>query len=449
MKVHFIAIGGSAMHNLAIALQQKGYRVTGSDDALFDPSRSRLEKHGLLPEKMGWHPERIDSTLDFIILGMHAKPDNPELLRAQELGLKIWSYPEFIYEQSKTKTRVVIAGSHGKTSITAMILHVMHYHNRDCDYMVGAQLEGFDNMIKLTEHNEFMVLEGDEYLSSPLDKQPKFLHYKPNVALISGIAWDHINVFPTYENYRRQFALFIEAIEPGGALIYNSTDGEVKELVEEHPKEVKKFAYGLPEFEVHDGEIILQTPDEEVPLKIFGNHNLNNLEGARWLCNQMGVTDEEFYEAIAEFEGASRRLEKIIDRPQLTAYRDFAHAPSKVAATVKAVRQIYPHRPLIALLELHTYSSLTKDFLPHYRHSLAAADEALVYFDPEVVALKRLDMIGNDDIREAFDFPGLKVQNKRADIEAFIHQQLTQESPVFLIMSSGNFTGINWEEMLG
>lgn len=449
MKVHFIAIGGSAMHNLAIALQQKGYQVSGSDDAIFDPSRSRLEKFNLLPQKMGWHPERIDSSLDFIILGMHAKPDNPELLKAQELGLKIWSYPEFIYQQSEAKTRVVIAGSHGKTSITAMILHVMHYHKRDCDYMVGAQLDGFDNMIKLTHHNEFIVLEGDEYLSSPLDKQPKFLHYKPNVALISGIAWDHINVFPTYEEYRRQFELFIDSIEPGGALIYNSTDNAVQELVENHPKEVKKFAYALPDYEVQEGEVVLHTPEEEVPLKIFGQHNLNNLEGARWLCNQMGVTDEEFYEAIAEFEGASRRLEKIRDSPQLTAYRDFAHAPSKVAATVKAVRQIYPERPLIALLELHTYSSLNKEFLPHYRHSLAPADEALVYFDPKVVALKRLEIIGNSDIAEAFDFPGLEVKNKRDEIETFVSAQRQQKNPVFLIMSSGNFTGIEWEEVLG
>jgi len=448
MKVHLIAIGGSAMHNLAIALRQMGHHVTGSDDAIFEPSQSRLARHQLLPEALGWHPERIDHSLDGIILGMHAKIDNPELVKARELELKIWSYPEFIYEQSQTKTRVVIAGSHGKTSISAMILHALHYHGRPCDYLVGAQLEGFDNMVHLHPDHEFILLEGDEYLSSPLDRRPKFLHYRANIALLSGIAWDHINVFPTYEGYLRQFDLFLSSMEAGGALVYCDDDPEVKKLVEGHSHEIKKFPYREPAYRIEEGRVWLETPEGDLPLHIFGRHNLTNLEGARWICNQMGLTDEEFYEAIAEFKGASRRLEKIVDRRELVAYRDFAHAPSKVEATVKALREIYPQRPLIALLELHTYSSLNKEFLPQYRHSLAAADEALVYFDPEVVALKRLQTISNQDIIESFDFPGLKVENERAGIETFVADQSPQQKPVFLIMSSGNFTGIDWATFL-
>ena len=445
MKVHFIAIGGSAMHNLALALHQKGYEITGSDDAIFEPSRGKLQKAGLLPDAMGWFPDKITGALDFVILGMHAKPDNPELARAQELDLEILSYPEFIYRQCESKTRVVIAGSHGKTTITAMILHVLHYHHRDTDYMVGAQLAGFDNMVKLTDENEFIVLEGDEYLSSPLDERPKFLHYHPNIALLSGIAWDHINVFPTYELYLSQFDQFIGHIEAGGALIYNESDPEVKELVENHPHQVKKFPYAVPNYEVADGEVWLETPEEAVPLKIFGQHNLNNLEGARWICNQMGVTDDEFYEAIAEFSGASRRLEEIRESDKAVLYRDFAHAPSKVKASVDAVRETHPNKKLVVFLELHTYSSLNREFLAGYRGTLNQADEALVYFDPEVVKLKRLESIDKEDLRKAFQHPGLTVANTKEEILEFGNHKAWDDTAV-LVMSSGNFTGIDWLE---
>jgi len=311
MRTHFIAIGGSAMHNLALALHNKGYKVTGSDDAIFEPSKSRLEKKGILPAELGWFPEKITADIDAIILGMHAKADNPELLKAQELGLKIYSYPEFLYEQSKNKTRVVIGGSHGKTTITSMILHVMHYHNIEVDYMVGAQLEGFDTMVHLTEENDFMVLEGDEYLSSPIDRRPKFHLYQPNIALISGIAWDHINVFPTYENYVEQFEIFIAKITNGGILVYNEDDAEVKRVAEAATNPIRKLAYTTPKYSVNDGVTLLETPEGDMPIEVFGAHNLNNLAGAKWICQNMGVDEADFYEAIASFKGASKRLEKI------------------------------------------------------------------------------------------------------------------------------------------
>lgn len=445
MRVHFIAIGGSAMHNLALALHKKGLTVTGSDDEIFEPSRGRLEKAGLLPEAMGWHPGKITDDIDYIVLGMHAREDNPELLRAQELGLKVFSYPEFLYEQSKDKTRVVIAGSHGKTSITAMVLHVLNYHNRDCDYMLGAQLEGFDTMVKITSHNEFILLEGDEYLSSPIDRRPKFLHYRPNICLISGIAWDHVNVFPTFEDYTRQFELLIEAIEPGGALVYNELDENLTEMVENTSHEVKKFPYAYPEFEIEEGVVSLITEEGMVPLSIFGKHNMNNLEGARWICNQMGISDEEFYTAIPDFKGASRRLELLDAGKNLRIYRDFAHAPSKVKATVQAVRENFPRHHLIACLELHTFSSLNPDFIGEYSGSMAAADTPCVYFNPDVVAHKKLPPLQADQVRREFNEPGLQVFDANADLLRYLKDHLNPEqASILLVMSSGSFDGIDW-----
>ena len=336
MRIHFIAIGGSAMHNLAIALHNKGEQVTGSDDEIFDPSRSRLAAKGLLPEQYGWFEDNISSDIDAVILGMHAKQDNIELLRAKALGITIYSYPEFLYEQSKNKTRVVIGGSHGKTTITSMILHVMHYHDKDVDYMVGAQLEGFDTMVHLTKENDFIVLEGDEYLSSAIDRRPKFHLYKPNIALLSGIAWDHINVFPTFDNYVEQFRVFLSQITHGGAIVYNQEDIEVKQVVETAQNQIKKYPYQTPRFSVENGDTLLDTEDGPMPIEVFGKHNLNNLEGARWICQLMGVQQEDFYEAIATFKGASKRLEKIGQGPTSIAYKDFAHSPSKVMSLIPA-----------------------------------------------------------------------------------------------------------------
>ena len=389
MRIHFIAIGGSAMHNLAIALHNKGEYVTGSDDEIFDPSRSRLAAKGLLPEQYGWFEDNISSDIDAIILGMHAKKDNIELLRAQELGLTIYSYPEFLYEQSKNKTRVVIGGSHGKTTITSMILHVMHYHDKEVDYLVGAQLEGFDTMVHLTKENDFIVLEGDEYLSSAIDRRPKFHLYKPNIALLSGIAWDHINVFPTFENYVEQFRIFLSQITHGGAMVYNQEDIEVKQVVEATQNQIKKYPYQTPRYSVENGDTLLETDDGPMPIEVFGKHNLNNLEGARWICQLMGVQQEDFYEAIATFKGASKRLEKIGQGPTSIAYKDFAHSPSKVRATTQALKNQYPERSLLACLELHTYSSLNPEFLSEYKGALDGADKAVVFYSPKAVKIKK------------------------------------------------------------
>ena len=448
MNVHFIAIGGAAMHNLAIALHNKGYQVTGSDDTIFDPSKSRLEAKGLLPEQFGWFPEKITEGLDAIVLGMHAKADNPELLKAQELDLKIYSYPEFLYEQSKDKTRVVIGGSHGKTTITSMILHVMHYHDRDVDYMVGAQLEGFDVMVKLTEENDFMVLEGDEYLSSPIDRRPKFHLYKPNIALLSGIAWDHINVFPTYENYVEQFSIFVDSIVRGGSITYNAEDKEVARVVEASENTIRKLPYYTPSYSVENGETLLETPEGPLPIEVFGKHNLNNLAGAKWICQHMGIDEDDFYEAIATFKGASKRLEKIAESKKSVAYKDFAHSPSKVAATTQAVKEQYQNRTLVACLELHTYSSLNAEFLKEYQGALNAADVAVVFYSPHAVEIKKLDAVTHEQIGQAFNRNDLIIYTNPDDFKNYLFSQ-DYKNKALLLMSSGNYGGLDFDEVKG
>ncbi len=448
MRTHFIAIGGAAMHNLALALHEKGYNVTGSDDAIFEPSKSRLDKKGLLPTEMGWFPEKITADIDAVILGMHAKADNPELLKAQELGLKIYSYPEFLYEQSKDKTRVVIGGSHGKTTITSMILHVMHYHNIDVDYMVGAQLEGFDTMVRLTADNDFIVLEGDEYLSSPMDRRPKFHLYQPNIALISGIAWDHINVFPTYENYVAQFEIFIQQITNGGILVYNEDDPEVKRVAEAATNPIRKLPYHTPEYTVQNGVTYLETPEGPMPIEVFGAHNLNNLAGAKWICQNMGVDEADFYEAIATFKGASKRLEKIAENGNNVAYKDFAHSPSKVAATTKAVKEQYPDRTLIACLELHTYSSLNAEFLKEYEGALDNADVAVVFYSPDAVKIKQLEEVTYEQIAKAFNREDLIIYTNPAAFKEYLfHLKYDTKGVALLLMSSGNYGGLNFDEV--
>lgn len=446
MRVHFIAIGGSAMHNLALALHHQGDQVTGSDDEIFEPSYSRLQAAGLLPDSFGWDAARITPDIEAIILGMHAKGDNPELLRAKELGIPIFSYPEFLYQQSKYKTRVVIGGSHGKTSITSMILHVLDYVEKDVDYMVGAQLEGFDRMVSLNPANDFMVLEGDEYLSSALDLRPKFHLYKPNIALLSGIAWDHINVFPTFENYVEQFAIFLEQITPGGAIVYNEEDEHVKAVVEACTQPIKKYPYRTPDYEVEDGETLLHTPDGPMPLQIFGKHNLSNLEGARWICQLMGVDAEDFYEAISTFKGASKRLELVAKSKSAVAYKDFAHSPSKVEATTKALKGQYPDRTLLACVELHTYSSLTPEFLAQYKGALDAADEAAVFYSPHAVEIKKLAPVSAAQIEAAFQRSDLKIFTDPEAFQEFLFgQDLSAKN--LLLMSSGNYGGLDFERL--
>ena len=446
MRVHFIAIGGSAMHNLALALHDKGDVVTGSDDAIFEPSKSRLQAKGLFPAEEGWFAEKITSEIDAVILGMHAKADNPELLKAQELGLKIYSYPEFIFEHSKNKTRVVIGGSHGKTTITSMILHVMNYHNVAVDFLVGAQLEGFTNMVHLTKENDFIVIEGDEYLSSPTDLRPKFHLYQPNIALISGIAWDHINVFPTFENYVDQFKIFIDKITNGGILVYNEDDAVVKQISEEAEKPIRKMSYSLPEYTIENGITYLETLDGSMPIEVFGAHNLSNLAGAKWICQNMGIDEAEFYEAIASFKGASKRLEKIAVKETAVAYKDFAHSPSKVSATTQAVKKQYPQKKLIACLELHTYSSLNAEFLTEYQGALDAADVAVVFYSPDAVAIKKLEEVTKEQIEKAFNRDNLIVYTNPEEFKSFLLVQDFTDS-VLLLMSSGNYGGLNFDEV--
>jgi UDP-N-acetylmuramate: L-alanyl-gamma-D-glutamyl-meso-diaminopimelate ligase len=444
MNVHFIAIGGAAMHNLALALHNKGLHVTGSDDTIFEPSKSRLNAAGLLPTQFGWYPEKITSNLDAVVLGMHAKQDNPELLKAQELGLKIYSYPEFLYEQSKHKTRVVIGGSHGKTTITAMILHVLNYHDIDVDYMVGAQLEGFDVMVKLTDDADFIVLEGDEYLSSPIDRRPKFHLYQPNIALLSGIAWDHINVFPTFENYIEQFKIFVDSITVGGSISYNTEDINVKTIVEQSENQIRKFPYQTPEHKIEAGLTYLDTEEGPLPLEVFGAHNLNNLAGSKWICQQMGVDQDDFYEAISSFSGASKRLEKVAENTNCVVYKDFAHSPSKVKATTQAVKSQYPKRELVACLELHTYSSLNAEFLEHYKNTLDAADTAVVFYSPDAIEIKQLEAVSKTQIATAFEREDLIIFTDPTLFEAYL-MALKYDHKTVLLMSSGSYGGLDFE----
>ena len=427
------------MHNLAIALSQKGITVTGSDDEIFDPARGRLEKYDLLPAEEGWHPERITPDLDAVVLGMHARIDNPELLRAQELGLKIYSYPEYLYEQSKDKLRIVIGGSHGKTTTTAMILHVLAHCGIEADYMVGAQLKGFDVMVRLSHTAKVMVIEGDEYLTSPIDRRPKFHLYHPNVAIITGIEWDHINVFPTFDIYREQFAKFIDLIEPGGTLIYCDEDKEVHRVaVENRRTDIQKLPYVCPEHRVVDGV----TEIGRTKLRIFGHHNLLNLTAARLACRQVGVTDEQFDEAIATFEGASKRLELVKKNDTCAVYKDFAHAPSKLRATIHAMREQYPDRRLVACMELHTFSSLTQEFLQQYAHAMDEADVRYVYFSQHALQLKKLPPLDPDEVRRAFG-GNVEVFTDSAAMVAKVKAMEWQRANL-LMMSSGNFDGIDF-----
>lgn len=441
-KVHFIAIGGAVMHNMAMALYHKGYTVTGSDDEIFEPARGRLEKLGLLPVQEGWFPEKIVKELDAIILGMHARPDNPELLRAKELGIKVYSFPEYIYEQSKDKTRIVIGGSHGKTTITAMIMHVFHQLGRDFDYMVGSQLEGFETMVKLTDSAPIIVLEGDEYLTSPLDLRPKFHLYLPHIALLSGIAWDHINVFPTYEIYIDQFRQFIHMIQAKGSLIYCSQDEDLSKLATEARSDIQQFPYGVPAHRIENGISILETAAGDIPLKIFGTHNLMNLEGARLVCAQAGINSEEFYKAIASFKGAAKRLELLASNDLLAVYKDFAHSPSKLKATVEAVATQFPNRHLVAVMELHTFSSLSENFLDHYQHCMDKAHTAIVYFNPHTLAHKKLPPITEAQVKAAFGRNDLLVFTDSTLLQSYLLSQTWNERNL-LMMSSGSFDGMN------
>lgn len=444
MRIHFIAIGGSAMHNLAIALHKKGYQISGSDDVIFEPAKSRLEKYGLLPAEMGWDENRISTDLEAVILGMHARIDNPELIKAQELGIKIYSYPEYVYEQSKNKLRIVIGGSHGKTTITSMILHVLNHYDRDFDYLVGAQLAGFETMVKITDAAPVMIIEGDEYLSSPIDRRPKFHLYKANVAVISGIAWDHINVFPTYADYTLQFDKFIDTIEENGTLIYCEADQDLNEIALKSKAKIHKIGYVIPEHDIKNG--ITYLLPEKTALKIFGDHNLMNLNAAKLVCEQLDINQNDFDTAIASFTGAAKRLEVISADDSTNVYKDFAHSPSKLKATIEAVKAQFTDRRLVACIELHTFSSLNKDFLKEYAGAMDKADEAIVFIDLKSFEQKRMEPFSEEDVQQAFANPKLKFFNDAAKLKAYL-LSLNYKNTNLLMMSSGNYAGFDLPEL--
>ena len=449
MNYHFIAIGGAAMHNLAIALHLKGNRVTGSDDEIFEPSKSRLNNYGLLPKSFGWDASLITNNIDAIILGMHARENNPELIKAKALGIPVFSYPEFIYEQSKDKTRIVIGGSHGKTTITAMVLHVLNQCGIETDYMVGSKLEGFEVMVKLTDKARYIVLEGDEYLSSPIDLRPKFHLYKPHIALLSGIAWDHINVFPTFEIYKDQFVKFIDLIEPQGSLVYYEKDEILQEMTQEARGDVKLLAYHLPEYNIDNdsNETYIVYEGKEYKMAVFGEHNLSNLQGAKNICAQIGIDADAFYTAISSFTGASNRLETIGKNETTTVFKDFAHSPSKLKATTKAVKNQFAKRKLLACMELHTFSSLNADFLEQYKGAMDRADTAIVYYNLHTIKHKKLKEITVEQVKNAFNRDDLEVfTDSKALIERLYAESWSNKN--LLLMSSGNFDGMDYKELV-
>ena len=442
MKVHFIAIGGSAMHNLAIALKLNGNEVSGSDDEIFEPSRSRLKQYNLLPENEGWFPEKIDESIDAIILGMHAKPDNPELIKAQESGLKIFSYPEFLFKHATDKVRIVIGGSHGKTTITGMVMHVMRDAGLNYDYLVGSKLRDFDVMVRLSDDAPAMVFEGDEYLSSPIDRRPKFHWYRPNLALLTGIAWDHINVFPTFENYREQFKTFIDLIQKGGTLVYCKADELLAEMVQNSRNDIKKIAYDLPEHKIRDGVTYLLGDGREYQLRLFGSHNLQNMEGARLICESMGISSESFYESISTFDGTANRLELVHSSENGKFFKDFAHAPSKVKATIKSVRAQFPDYNLVCCLELHTFSSLNQKFILQYANSFDGVDAGCVYYNPHALQLKRLPDLDPEVIKKSFGNENLAIFADSKKLVEWLADK-RQQKTIYLMMSSGNFGGVD------
>ena len=445
MNIHFIAIGGSAMHNLAIALQSTGHHITGSDDEIFEPSKSRLLKLGLLPGEFGWYPDSLTTDIDAVILGMHARKDNPELLRAQQLGLKIYSYPEFLYYHSKDKKRVVIGGSHGKTTITAIIMHFLKNLKYDFDYLVGSKIKDFDVMVRLSDSAPIMIFEGDEYLSSPIDLRPKFHWYAPDIALISGIAWDHINVFPTFDNYVSQFEKFISIINKKGSLIYNNEDEVLSNLVSD-VTDLNTVPYSYPDYSIKNGINYISYNDKEVEISIFGKHNMMNINGARLVCNELGISDDDFYGTVGSFEGTSNRLELVARNGNNRLYKDFAHAPSKVKATVDAVKEQFEGSTFVACLELHTFSSLNKEFIDQYKDSMKSADKAAVYFNEHTIAMKQLPELSVSDVMKAFNRNDLEVFTDPNVLVSWLKEN-KEASTIFLLMSSGNYSGIDMEQL--
>lgn len=447
MKVHFIAIGGQVMHNLALSLKQKGAEVSGSDDAIYEPSASQLKKHKLFPDTLGWHSERINEELDAVIVGMHAKKDNPELIKAKELGLKIYSFPEYIYQNSQNKQRVVIAGSHGKTSITAMLMHVLKFHRREFDYVLGAYVQDFDTTVRLSDDANLILIEGDEYATSADDLRPKFLHYQHHICVVSGIAWDHANIYPNEENYIAQFQKILALTPKAGSIIYYNKDKKLKEFVKKGVYEdVNLLPYEAHSYSIKDGKTILKAKKGKIEVQIFGKHNMENLNAARAVCAEIGITEEMFYEAIPSFRGADKRLELISQNENTAVFSDFAHAPSKVKATIEALKSQYPKQKLFACYELHTFSSLNKDFLPQYKDTMKAADEAIVFFDPQKVASKNYQALDQEYIIKAFNKKDLQVFTDKEALKKHL-SSINWQKKNLLMMSSGNFGGLDFKQL--
>jgi UDP-N-acetylmuramate: L-alanyl-gamma-D-glutamyl-meso-diaminopimelate ligase len=442
--IHFIAIGGSAMHNLAIALKQSRYNITGSDDDIFEPSKSRLFKHGLLPEKLGWYPEKISKSTQAVILGMHARNDNPELRKAIALRLKIYSFPDFVFESSKNSNRVVVAGSHGKTTITSLIMHVLNFYNQEFDYLVGARLEGFNNMVKLT-NAPIIVLEGDEYLSSPIDKTPKFIRYNHNIGLISGISWDHINAFPTKELYIKQFEEFIDNTPDNGYLIYFDEDDILKNLIDKRKRKFNILSYSTPPYFVGNNKYFLKTSKSQVPLKLFGKHNMQNIAGAIKVLKLLGLEEQMILDGMESFKGASNRLEKIFESNQVLVYKDFAHSPSKLKSTTSAINELFPDKRKISCFELHTYSSLNKDFLKEYKNCFPKSDERIVFVNDHTFKIKKMPPLSDEEIKMGFGEDDLTIIRTLIDLEKFLIMNI-KPNTVYLFMSSGNFGGLNYSD---
>jgi len=449
-RIHFIAVGGAAMHNLALELARKDFDISGSDDEIFEPSLSRLKSANLMPHEFGWFPEKITKDINAVILGMHASPDNPELIKAQKLGIKIYSYPEFLYEQTKNKKRVVIGGSHGKTTVTSMIMHVLRKSGIEFDYMVGAQIEGFDTMVSLNNNSEVAIFEGDEYLSSPIDRRPKFHLYKPHIALINGIAWDHINVFPTFKDYIVQFDKFINVIEPGGELHYNKNDREVIKLINRNKREdltFKKFDTHKCNISKHCSELILEN-NQHLPVNFFGEHNMQNVSAAMNICVSLGISKPQFYNTISEFKGSAKRMQLLHKSDELSVYLDFAHAPSKVEATVKAVKQQYRNSKIVTILELHTFSSLNRQFIETYKGTLEPADYPIVYYNKQTIKHKKLPEISQKEIREAFGHKSLEVIDDISNLKELLNKYKEDLPGVYLFMTSGNFGGLSKDDLI-
>ncbi len=448
MHIHLISIGGAVMHNMALALKNDGHHISGSDDEIFEPAKSRLAVQGILPEKFGWFSSNINTNIDLIILGMHARLDNPELLKAQELSIPIYSFPDFVYKQTAEKTRMVVAGSHGKTTTTAMLMHVYKTLEKKFDYLVGSLIEGYDSMVKFSDA-PISIIEGDEYLSSALDRRPKFFHYRPQLSMITGIAWDHINVFPTFENYLLQFQLYLESIPKGGVCVYNEEDKDLNTLVLQHKDNlsIKVIPYKTLSYKTLEHGLSIDYKGKTYVMPWFGKHNVSNMSGAMLLAKENCILEEDFLAAMQTFDGTARRLEKIYEKDGLTVIRDFAHSPSKLKATVEAVKEQYHHQKVYAFFELHTYSSLQLDFLPHYENCMQKADKAFVYIDNHVFEIKKMEPLTSMQIEAGFVSPITVLDNKLALIEHL--KSIDKQDTVILLMSSGSFSGLTIADYIG